>query len=56
MHIVKEIQACIQLLPEVKFRKVRREYSALAHELAQLAKRTRGRHIMLYGEARLHLV
>ena len=54
--MVKEIQGCIQLIPEVKFKKVRGEYNALAHELAQLAKRTRGRHIMLYGEARLHLV
>ena len=37
MHMVKEIQGCIQLIPEVKFKKVRGEYNALAHELAQLA-------------------
>jgi hypothetical protein len=40
MHIVKEIQACIQLIPEVKFKKVRTEYNAVVHELTQLAKRT----------------
>lgn len=40
MHIVKEIQVCFHVIPEVKCKKVRRECNAIAHELARLANRT----------------
>ncbi|OEL37052.1 hypothetical protein BAE44_0001927 [Dichanthelium oligosanthes] len=39
-YIYQEIKACMILLPKVRIKKVRRECNRVAHELAQLAKRT----------------
>ncbi|CAN6252434.1 unnamed protein product [Urochloa humidicola] len=39
-HIIQETRACMELLPGISIKKIRRECNRVAHELAQLAKRT----------------